>query len=1104
MKKFLLFTVGLIIIAQSGFSTVCGSASVIPGAPTMPYVQALTCGAGNDVNSGNVTVCGSNSYVGGQEALYAWTPLVDYTGVTIAYNGVTWTGIFIYAGCPTSGGTCVANITSSTSSKTLVVPGTLTAGVTYYIMFDTYPAPNSPCPGTFTLNGTPNIATPPTPTQAPGTPDCAVGTTIDVVGTPATDVEWYWQSSAAGTSTANLYAGPYQIFANGTYYLRALHTVAGVWSVNSSSIVVSDFPTAAAPPVPVAAMNPACVTDGTTISVAAAPFGVEYYWQGTDQFGILQTDNATTDYPVTASGTYYVRAFDIASSCWSVASGVAVTVSTIIPQAPTTTTPLAFSCVSGSSVVVNASPIGGAISYTYTLNMIDSWGDGWNGNTINVYVDGVPVLTGVTLASGTSGQVTFPVTDGSVITTQFNAIGSFAAECSFTVLNQSLALVASGNYAANIPPYTVPVGTYSIEWFDASSGGTFVANGSPLETVGTSVLPNTSTEGEYFFYAMSYLNGCYSNATEIVVTVAAVNVALTAVPVTCNNGNDGTFTLGTVTCGTGPFLYSVDGGAFGAIPTDLTVGDHDVIVQDFFLLESGVYLLTVGDALAPSGVTVNDFNYDMVDFSWTGNGSETQWYVEWGLAGFTPGTGTEVGSAIASSPTHIASGLDGFTDYDFYVAANCGGSTTAGTWVSVSQTTLCDPIVAQGFCESFNSDSPTEACWTVLNTNGDGDAWTMNGTLVPYTGDQGAQIYTDFNAGNNDDWLITPLMTLTNNEIMSFYYRSYTVGEPNNFEVRISTNGGKTPADFVDVILPLTTASSATYTNQTIDLSAYGGDCYIAFHMPTGGLDGYYMLIDQVCIDICIPDAGTDGTTDACRVDNTLDLNTVITQGETNGAWEFLPNQGVISGSDLNLGLLPDGTYDFEYIVTTACTTDTTIATITLYPASSAGSDGTIDDNCTNWSSINLTDGLSGSIDLGGSWTNVSGEGDLDGSLWTPSETTLAGSYDFEYVVSNGFCPNDTSVVTVTLISCLGVDGNETVRISVYPNPVTDVLTIQNLSIETGVIEVLDVQGKVVSAVQVNGVYGNYALDMNNVQRGMYIVRITTETSVQEVRVVKH
>ena len=71
MKKFLLFTVGLIIIAQSGFSTVCGSASVIPGAPTMPYVQALTCGAGNDVNSGGG---GGGNYSEGGSGGLGWVP----------------------------------------------------------------------------------------------------------------------------------------------------------------------------------------------------------------------------------------------------------------------------------------------------------------------------------------------------------------------------------------------------------------------------------------------------------------------------------------------------------------------------------------------------------------------------------------------------------------------------------------------------------------------------------------------------------------------------------------------------------------------------------------------------------------------------------------------------------------------------------------------------------------------------------------------------------------------------------------------------------------------------------------------------------------------
>jgi hypothetical protein len=1128
MKKFLLFAVGLIIMVQSGFSTDCVSATIIPGAPALPYTQALTCGAGNDVNSGNAVVCGSVNYVGGQEALYSWTPTESYTGVSILYTGVSWTGIFVYAGCPTSGGTCVGNVTSSATSKTLNI-ASLTAGVTYYIMFDTWPTPNSPCPGSFTLNGTP-VAAPPAPTQAPGVPDCVTGSTIDVVGTPVAGTEWYWQTTASGTSTADLYAGPYTIFGNGTYYLRTRHIASGIWSATSSSVVVTNFFAPAAPGTPVAAMNPVCITDGgTTITTTAAPLGEEYYWQGTSEFGTSILDDASAPFAVTSTGTYYVRSFDVATSCWSAASSLLVTVGTYIPGEPVPAATQLFGCTSASPVIMlNAAapasatlvldfatpfsivggtsavltqninlPAGAVVtSAVLTFNGVTTTSGSWPSD-VQVNMTGAATLT-----SGSVAAINAEVTNAGPYTKVPTIVGNGLVN-----LNLNHTYGPGGPFSANVITltinYTLPAST--IEWFDASTGGNSVGTGSPLNAIGTTVMPTDGVSGDFDFFAASYSGGCYSASTaQVTVSLSPVNVQLIPSAVTCNNGNDGTFALGTVTCGTAPFTYSLDGGAtFGAIPTDLTVGDHSVIVKDAFDQLSGTYTITIGDALAPSALVINDFTNDIVDFSWTGNGSETAWHVEWGLAGFTPGTGTEVGSANVASPTHIATGLDGYTQYDFYVAADCGASTTAGTWVSISQLTLCDPILAQGFCETFDSSSPTEACWTVKNENGDLDLWDMNYAFNTYSGDQAAVMYTDFNAGVNNDWLISPMMTLTNNEILSFFYRVQSAGEPNDFELLLSTTG-MDPADFTNVLMTTASYSNIVYADTIIDLAAYSGDCYIAVHVPNGGLDGWRLYIDQFCIDICTPDPGTDGANDACRLDNTIDLNTVITQGETNGVWEFNANPGILSGSDVNLGLLPDGTYEFEYIVTTACVMDTTIATVTVHPASSAGNDGTIDDNCTNWSSINLTDGLSGTLDLGGTWTNVSGEGDLAGSLWTPSETTLAGSYDFEYVVSNGFCPNDTSVVTVTLISCLGVDGNETVRISVYPNPVTDVLTIQNLSIETGVIEVLDVQGKVVSAVQVNGVYGNYALDMNNVQRGMYIVRITTETSVQEVRVVKH
>ncbi|MBK6641402.1 MAG: hypothetical protein IPG39_09220 [Bacteroidetes bacterium] len=134
-------------------ATTCVGAITIPAAPTLPYVLGITCGLTNDMTSANTTTCGSNLYKGGQESVYTWTPTSSYTGVSIAYSGVTYVGIFLYNGCPTSGGTCVGNITNSGSSKTLSGM-TITAGNTYYIVFDTWPTPNSPCPGTMTLNGT--------------------------------------------------------------------------------------------------------------------------------------------------------------------------------------------------------------------------------------------------------------------------------------------------------------------------------------------------------------------------------------------------------------------------------------------------------------------------------------------------------------------------------------------------------------------------------------------------------------------------------------------------------------------------------------------------------------------------------------------------------------------------------------------------------------------------------------------------------------------------------------------------------------------------------------------------------------------------------------
>lgn len=169
VTSFLLFVGLVFLIPSASFATTCPNANVILPA-TIPIVnQPLICGATNDLNATSVpAACGSasNSYKGGNESLYKITP--SASGVyNISIAGQSWTSIFVYAGCPI-GGTCVNSVGTGATAKSLSV--SLTAGTEYFIWFDTWPTPNSPCPGTFSMSFTPPPPPPPTPaicTSAP-------------------------------------------------------------------------------------------------------------------------------------------------------------------------------------------------------------------------------------------------------------------------------------------------------------------------------------------------------------------------------------------------------------------------------------------------------------------------------------------------------------------------------------------------------------------------------------------------------------------------------------------------------------------------------------------------------------------------------------------------------------------------------------------------------------------------------------------------------------------------------------------------------------------------------------------------------------------------
>lgn len=81
----------------------------------------------------------------------------------------------------------------------------------------------------------------------------------------------------------------------------------------------------------------------------------------------------------------------------------------------------------------------------YTLELNDSFGDGWNGNSIDVIVNGTIVLDDATLDAGSQGFETFSVTDGDAITFTVDDSGSFDGEVSYRILNNIDQEVGAGD-----------------------------------------------------------------------------------------------------------------------------------------------------------------------------------------------------------------------------------------------------------------------------------------------------------------------------------------------------------------------------------------------------------------------------------------------------------------------------------------------------------------------------------------------------------------------------------------------------------------------------------------------------------------------------------
>lgn len=522
----------------------------------------------------------------------------------------------------------------------------------------------------------------------------------------------------------------------------------------------------------------------------------------------------------------------------------------------------------------------------------------------------------------------------------------------------------------------------------------------------------------------------------------------------------------------------------------------------------------------PSDLIASNLLPNSADIEWTAGGNETEWELEYGPAGFTPGAGTFI---VTSDNPYALAGLDPDTAYEIYVRGICDVGDTS-LWRGPSNFMTPCNVFSAPFLEDFddasvwisgtgfnNVDSEISSCW---DRTTDPFQWgtrvgaTSSAATGPSTDASGSgkYVFTSSNTGTNgqEAKLWTPLIDLSTINDPRFQFSYHMYGSfVDSLNLFISNDNGATWDSLLTIVGMQQVNKTDAWIDTLLDLSNWANDTVIIefYNIRTGANDN--VAVDELKILPCVPTPGVDGEEDICRLDVTVDLNTIITPAYNYGKWSFPANESLINDNIMNVATLPTGTYEVFYITEGLCDNDTTVATLNIFPPSSAGENGTIE-ACRN-EPLNLFAGLNGNVDMGGTWFDSQGN-QLPNSQ--PTASNIGGSFNYDYIVSNGVCPSDTQFVEVIVSQAcdyLSIGEEKLGNISVYPNPATNHVVIANESnFDAMTIEMLDVNGRVVLVDNNSLMNNNQAeITIDHLTPGVYTLRLKNNDGQRTFKIVK-
>lgn len=438
----------------------------------------------------------------------------------------------------------------------------------------------------------------------------------------------------------------------------------------------------------------------------------------------------------------------------------------------------------------------------------------------------------------------------------------------------------------------------------------------------------------------------------------------------------------------------------------------------------------------------------------------------------------------------------------------------------------CDTVTEFTFTEDFETTSNTIDCWDVDDANLDGITFTFEDGAAQYAG----------NGVPADDWLFSPMMELTGNQVLTFSYRNQNPSTTETFVV-VATNGG--------ITIPLSDAletSTNTYESIMIDLRSLNGTYRLAIHCISGGASVLY--IDNFVVreadeqELIANPASMEFTTGI--IGQPTEAQTAWVSGmflmediaisvtapfEISIDNDTYSNEATIAVEDFALNEIlyvrynptEEGTHSGMVILTSGNLSDTIILNgtatsgiISVTPSSMtfSGMVGQVTEAQTaQVIGTNLSQDITVSTaapfeistddETYSTETTITVTGsEVTATLYVRYSPDASGTHSGVVNLVSG-----TATATITLNGTaggVGIEENTNRAIVIYPNPASTLLNVEAEGYDN--LQILNIVGQVVYASEITG---RTEVNVSGLSNGVYFVRLTNDNGTATQKFIK-